>query len=99
MPIMAGRLLLQPHGRLCHTVIQPFEELLMTPLGTFAAGLQVIASWLMSVLSLLAILVSVIICIVFVELMLGRAAVAQAYTIKNNSSHSNDSSASDRSAI
>jgi hypothetical protein len=71
----------------------------MTPLGTFTAGLQVIASWVMSVLDLLAILVSVILCIVLVEFILDGAAYAQAYTVKTNSSDDNALSARDKQAI
>jgi hypothetical protein len=50
----------------------------MTPLGTFSAGLQVISSWLMSMLAVLAVLISIIICIVFAECIFERAAIAQA---------------------
>jgi hypothetical protein len=57
----------------------------MIPLGVIAAGLQIVSSWLMTVLALLAILVSVIICLVFVELVFEYAAVAQAYTVKSDS--------------
>ncbi len=70
----------------------------MTPLDTLTAGLQVIASWLMSVLTLLAILVSIIICIVFVQLVFEHAAVARAYTVKTISSDNDVSSARDRNA-
>jgi hypothetical protein len=68
----------------------------MTPLGAFTAGLQVISSWLLSVLALLAVIVSVIFCIVFVELLFERATVAQAYTVKTNSSGNEASSLRDR---
>jgi|HubBroStandDraft_6_1064221.scaffolds.fasta_scaffold08213_1 hypothetical protein len=58
----------------------------MTPLVPFAAGLQVISSWLMSVLTLLAIVVSVVISIAFVELIFERSTLAKAYTVKMSSS-------------
>ena len=58
----------------------------MTPLGTFAAGFQVISSWLMSMLAVLAVVVSVIICLVFVEFIFERAEIVQAYTVKTDSS-------------
>lgn len=58
----------------------------MTPLGPFTAGLQVISSWLMSVLTLLAIVVSVVISIAFVELVFERSTLAKAYTVKTNPS-------------
>jgi hypothetical protein len=57
----------------------------MTLRGSITAGLQAFSSWFMSVLSLLAILVSVIVCICPVEFIIGRSAVAQAYTVKTNS--------------
>jgi hypothetical protein len=60
----------------------------MTPLDSISAGLQIISSWLMSVLALLGILVSVIVCLVFVELVIEHAAIAQAYTVKINSTGS-----------
>jgi hypothetical protein len=54
----------------------------MTPLGTITAGFQIILSWLMSMLAVLAVFVSVIICIAFVEFIFGHAAILQAYTVK-----------------
>lgn len=55
---------------------------LMTPLGTIAAGFQIISSWLMSMLAVLAVFVSIIIGIAFVEFIFERAAILQAYTVK-----------------
>jgi hypothetical protein len=60
----------------------------MSPLGVISAGLQIVSSWLMTVLALLAVLVSVIICLVLVELIFEHAAVAQAYTVKTDSTGS-----------
>jgi len=57
----------------------------MIPLGVISAGLQIVSSWLMTMLALLAILVSVIICLVCVELVFEHGAVAQAYTVKTDS--------------
>jgi hypothetical protein len=71
----------------------------MTPLDTFSAGLQIISSWLMSVLALLAIFVSVIICLVFVEFVFEHAAVAQAYTVKINSTDNDVSPTVDRNTM
>jgi len=68
----------------------------MNPLASVTAGLQVISSWLMSVLAILAILVSVILCIAFVEIIFERGAFAQAYTVKTNSSDSDVSSSRDK---
>jgi len=54
----------------------------MTPLASMTAGLQAISSWVLSVLALLAIIVSVIFGILFVEFMMDRDAFARAYTVK-----------------
>jgi fatty-acid desaturase len=59
----------------------------MTPIGIFTEGLQVLSSWLMSVLALLALLVSVIFCLIIVEVIFERGALARAYTVKTNPSH------------
>jgi hypothetical protein len=58
----------------------------MNPLASVTAGLQVISSWLMSMLAIFTILISVIICIAFVEFMFERGALRRAYTVKSNSS-------------
>jgi hypothetical protein len=58
----------------------------MTPIGILNEGLQVLSSWLMSVLVLLALLVSVIICLMIVEVVFQRGALARAYTVKTNPS-------------
>lgn len=71
----------------------------MTPLGTFAAGFQVISSWLMSMLAVLAGIVSVIVCLVFVEFLFEHAAIVQAYTVKTHSSDNEISSAGDRNGM
>jgi hypothetical protein len=57
----------------------------MTPLDTVTGGLQILSSWVMSMLVLWAILVSVVICIALVECIFERGAIAQAYTVKNDS--------------
>ncbi len=49
--------------------------------------LQAIASWLLSVLALMALLVSVIICIAFMGFLFKRGSFAQAYTVKTNLSY------------
>ena len=46
------------------------------------AGLQAISSWILSVLALLAIIVSVIIGVLFVEFIMEPDAFARAYTVK-----------------
>jgi len=71
----------------------------MTPLGVFAAGYQVISSWLLSMLAVLAVFVSVINCLVFVEFLFERAAIARAYTVKTHLSDSEVSSAGNRNAM
>jgi hypothetical protein len=71
----------------------------MTPLGIFAAGYQVISSWLMSMLVVLTVFVSVIICLVFVEFTFARGAIGQAYTVKTSVSESEASSAAKRNAM
>ena len=67
----------------------------MTPLASMTAGLEVISTWLMAVLVLLAILVSVIIGILFVEFIVERDAFARAYTVKTNLSDGDESSSPD----
>ena len=62
------------------------EEVNMTPLSPLGAGLQIISSWLMSVLALLAVLVSVIFCMVLVECILESATIPPAYAVKTHSS-------------
>jgi hypothetical protein len=57
----------------------------MNPLASVTAGFQVISSWLMSMLAILTILISVVICIAFVEFAFERGAVRRAYTVKCNS--------------
>jgi hypothetical protein len=71
----------------------------MTPLGIFAAGYQVISSWLMSMLVVLAVFLSIVICLACVEFIVERAAIAQAYTVKTRLSDSEVSSASNRNAV
>jgi hypothetical protein len=58
----------------------------MTPIGIFTEGLQVLSSWLMSVLALLALLVSVIICLIILQVIFERGALVRAYTVKTNPS-------------
>jgi hypothetical protein len=57
----------------------------MTPITTFFAGLQIIASWLLSALSVIAIILSVILCLAFVECVWAHGSLARAYTVKINS--------------
>src|ERR1700688_115548 len=87
MSVVAGGLHLEWIGGLCAAQTPPLSlrEQVMTPLGTFAAGFQVISSWLMSMLAVLAVVVSVIICLVFVEFIFERAEIVQAYTVKTDS--------------
>ena len=54
----------------------------MTPLASMTAGLQAISSWILSVLALLAIIVSVVFTVLFVEFVMERDAFARAYTVK-----------------
>jgi hypothetical protein len=58
----------------------------MNSLASVTAGLQVISSWLMSMLAILTILISVVICIAFVEFVFERGALRRAYTVKSDSS-------------
>jgi hypothetical protein len=71
----------------------------MTPLGIFAAGYQVISSWLISMLAVLAVFVSVIFCLVCVEFIFDRDAIVQAYTVKTHLSDSEVSSMGNRNAM
>jgi hypothetical protein len=57
----------------------------MTPLYTLISALEAIASWLMSILDLLAILVAVVLCMLLTDFVLERAAFRRAYTVKTNS--------------
>lgn len=57
----------------------------MTPIASVTAGLQVISSWLMSMLAIFTILISVILCIAFVEFIFERGALRRAYTVKSDS--------------
>jgi len=57
----------------------------MTPLTTFLAGLQIIASWLLSALSVIAIILSVILVLAFVECLWAHGSLGRAYTVKINS--------------
>jgi hypothetical protein len=75
------------------------EGLMMTPLAPLSAGLQVISSWLMSVLAILAILVSVILCMTIAEFVLERGALTQAYTVKINASAGDRSSPRDQNEL
>jgi hypothetical protein len=68
----------------------------MSPLASMTAGLQLIASWLMSVLAVLAIMISVIIGILFVEFIVERDAFARAYTVKTCLSDDDNSSMSNK---
>lgn len=54
----------------------------MTSLDQLIAGLQFISSWLMSVLAVLALLLSVFVCLALVEFVFGRNAIARAYTVR-----------------
>ena len=58
----------------------------MTPFAIFTAGLQSLSSWVMSIVALVALLFFVIVCLVLVELVFEHGALAQAYTVKSNSS-------------
>ncbi len=71
----------------------------MTPLTTVVAGIQVIVSWIMSAVALLAIFVSVIVCLACVDLVFERRALARAYTVKINSSDRDGSPARNRSKM
>ncbi|MGA7794233.1 MAG: hypothetical protein WCA19_14450 [Candidatus Acidiferrales bacterium] len=71
----------------------------MTPLGIFAVGYHVISSWLMSMLAVLAVFVSVIFCLVFVEFIFERAAIGQAYTVKTHLSDNEVPSTGNRNAM
>lgn len=71
----------------------------MMPLGTLTAGLEAIGAWLMSVLAVLALLVSVIVCVAIGEFILARGALSRAYTVKINPSESDCSSGADGKPI
>jgi hypothetical protein len=66
----------------------------MSPVASMTAGLQLISSWLMSMLAVLAIMLSVIVGILFVEFIVERGAFAWAYTVKTGSSDDDISSTS-----
>jgi len=68
----------------------------VTPLASMTAGLEVISSWIMYVLAMLAILVSVIIGILFVEFIVERDAFRRAYTVKANLSEGEVTSSQNR---
>jgi hypothetical protein len=57
----------------------------MNSLSMLISGLQALSAWLLAILALLALTVSAIVCLLFVELILERGALAQAYTVKTNS--------------
>ncbi len=71
----------------------------MTPLETLTGSLQILSSWVMSMLALLAILVSIITCIAFVECIFERGAIAQAYTVKSRSCPGDTAAASEREVL
>ena len=71
----------------------------MTPLGIFAAGYELISSWLMSMLVMLAVFVSVVVCLVLVEFIFERGALVRAYTVKNHLTDSEGSSSASRNAM
>lgn len=54
----------------------------MSPLGIVTAGLQLLSSWLMSVIAVLALFVSVVVCLAFVEFVCDGSSITQAYTVK-----------------
>lgn len=56
----------------------------MTPLASMTAGLEAISSWVMSVLAILATVISVVIGILFVEFIVERDSFSRAYTVKTN---------------
>ena len=99
MPIVASGLLLSLCAVRCIDTPAWLNGEDMTAFGTFSAGLQIISTWLMSMLAVLAVLVSIIICMLFVEIIFERSAIAQAYTVKTHSSDNECSSKGDRSAM
>jgi hypothetical protein len=64
----------------------------VTAVDTFTVELQVIASWLMSMLALLAVLASLIVGAVGVEFLFTRGSLARAYTVKTGSNDNGSSS-------
>jgi hypothetical protein len=56
----------------------------MPPIDMLITGLQALSSWLMSIVAIVALLVSAIICLVVVEVVFARGALVQAYTVKRN---------------
>jgi hypothetical protein len=71
----------------------------MTPFAIFTAGLRSLSSWVMAILAMVAVLVSVIICLVLAELVYERGALAQAYTVKSISCDEYAPSGSQRDKI
>ena len=57
----------------------------MTPLGIISSALQMVSTWLLCVLALLALTIATIICIAIVEVIFEHGALAEAYTVKTNS--------------
>ena len=58
----------------------------MDSFGVLTSGLQLLSSWLMSVLALVALFVSVVACLVFLEVLFERGTLAKAYTVKTGPS-------------
>lgn len=56
----------------------------MTPLGMISGGLQLLSTWLLYVLALLALTIAAIVCIALAEVIFEHGALAQAYTVKTN---------------
>jgi len=54
----------------------------MSPLEIISAGLQLLSSWLMSVIAVLALFVSVVVCLALVEFVCDGSSIARAYTVK-----------------
>ncbi len=64
----------------------------MNTLSSIAQHLQSIASWLTSMLTMLAVFVSLIVGIVCVEFIFKRASLSRAYTVRTNSTDIDNSS-------
>jgi hypothetical protein len=58
----------------------------MTPLATIFAGLQIIVSWLLSALVVIAVILSVILCLALAECVWEHGGLARAYTVRINPS-------------
>jgi hypothetical protein len=78
-------------------MIYGYVEQSMTPTDIITSGLQILSNWLLYILALLSLTVAAIVCLIVVEVVFERGAIARAYTVKPDA-FDPDSSASGSSA-